>query len=195
MAADDVSAAVLAGGKSRRMGRDKAWLDLGDGQPIVQRAIDAVTLVADEVLLVANDERYRSLGTRVVPDAHPGAGVLGGIATAIAAARHPAVIIVGCDMPFLRPEALRLLIERADGWDAVVPFAAGERHPLHALYMKACLPTLERAIAAGRLRVSAVLEELRVRTLDEAEVRAVDPDLVSVTNVNTPEELAALRGR
>ncbi len=193
--ADRVSAAILAGGQSRRMGRDKAWIDLGDGRPLVRRVIDAVSVVADDVLIVANDERYRTLGPRVVPDAHPGAGVLGGIATAIASARHPAVIVVACDMPFVRPEALRSLVALADGWDAVVPLVRGERHPLHALYTRGCLVLFEQAIVAGRLRVISALEELRVRTLGEAELSAVDPGLVSVTNVNTPEELAELRGR
>ena len=189
-----VSAAVMAGGLSRRMGRDKAWLDLGDGRPLIRRVVDVVSLVADDVLIVANDDRYRALGPRVVPDRYPGSGALGGIATGLSAAAHDHVIVVACDMPSLRPEALRLLIEGSEGYDVVVPLVRGEPHPLHALYTKACLPAIETAVAEGRLRVADALAELRVRTIEEAEMRVVDPDLVSVTNLNTPEDLAALRG-
>jgi molybdopterin-guanine dinucleotide biosynthesis protein A len=188
-----VSAAIMAGGRSRRMGRDKAWLDLGDGRPIVRRVIDVAREVADEVLIVANDERFRTLGLRVVPDRWPEGGALGGIGTGIGAAAHDRVLVVACDMPFLRAETLRLLVESADGADAVVPRVGGEYETMHALYTKACLAPIERALAAGRMRVISFFEDVRVKALDEAAFRAVDPDLVSFTNVNTPEELAAIQ--
>jgi molybdopterin-guanine dinucleotide biosynthesis protein A len=190
-----VSAAVMAGGKSRRMGRDKAWLDVGDGRPIVQRVIDVLREVADEVFLVANDERYRTLGLRVVPDRFPEGGALGGIATGIGAAAHDRVLVAACDMPFLIPDMFRLLIERSEDADAVVPKIADEYETLHALYTKACLPPIERALASGKMRVISFFGDVRVRALDEAELRRVDPDLQSFTNVNTPEELAAAKRR
>jgi molybdopterin-guanine dinucleotide biosynthesis protein A len=185
----------MAGGKSRRMGRDKAWLDVGDGRPIVRRVIDVLSLVADEVFIVANDERYRSLGLRIVPDRFPDGGVLGGIATGIGAAAHDRVLVAACDMPFLRPEVFRLLVERSEGWDAVMPKVGDEYEALHALYTKACLAPIERALAAGKMRVISFFGDVRLRTIDEAELRAVDPDLRSITNVNTPEELAAAMRR
>ncbi len=174
------------------MGRDKAWLDLGDGRPIVRRVIDVVSEVADEVFVVANDERFRTLGPRVVADRFPDGGVLGGIATGIGAAAHDRVLVVACDMPFLRAEALRLLVERSEGQDAVVPIVGGEYETLHALYTKACLAPIERALGAGKMRVISFFGDIRLRTLDEAELRAVDPDLRSIVNVNTPQELAAI---
>lgn len=187
-----VSAAVMAGGRSRRMGRDKAWISLPDGRPIVRRVVDVLAEVADDVLLVANDERYRSLGPRVVPDRFPDGGVLGGIATGIGAATHDRVLVVACDMPRLRADALRLLIERSEGWDAVVPRVGGEWETVHALYTRACLAPIERALAAGQRRIVSFFADVRVRAIDEAELRSVDPGLASITNVNTPEELAAL---
>ncbi len=185
----------MAGGKSRRMGRDKAWLDVGDGRPIVQRVIDVLSEVADEVFLVANDERYRALGLRVVPDRFPDGGVLGGIATAIGAATHDRVLVAACDMPFLRADVFRLLVASSDGADAVVPLVAGEHEPLHALYTKACLAPIERALASGKMRAISFFGGVRVRTLEELELRAADPELRSFTNVNTPEELAAATRR
>jgi molybdopterin-guanine dinucleotide biosynthesis protein A len=190
-----VSAAVMAGGRSRRMGRDKAWLDVGDGRPIVQRVLDVLSEVADEVIIVANDERFRTLGPRVVPDRFPDGGALGGIATGIGAATHDRVIVAACDMPFLRSEVFRLLIGRADGVDVVVPRVAGEYETLHALYTKACLAPIERALAAGRMRVISFFDEVRVRAIDEPELRGADPELRSFTNVNTPQELAAITKR
>lgn len=182
----------MAGGKSRRMGRDKAWLHLGDGRPIVGRVIDVMREVADEVFIVANDERYSSLGLRVVPDRFPDGGVLGGIATGVGAAAHERVLVAACDMPLLRPEVFRLLIERSEDVDAVIPRVGAQYEALHALYTKACLPAMERALASGRMRVISFFDDVRLRVLDEPELRAADPLLRTFTNVNTPEELAAL---
>lgn len=190
-----VSAAVMAGGKSRRMGTDKAWLDVGDGRPIVQRVIDVARDVADEVFLVANDEKFRTLGLRVVPDRFPDGGALGGIATGIGAATHDRVLVIACDMPFLRADVLRYLVDQAEDVDAVVPRIGGEHETLHALYTKACLTPIERALEAGKMRVISFFPDVRVRTLGEDDLRLFDPDLRSFTNVNTPEELAAAKAR
>ena len=185
----------MAGGKSQRMGRDKAWLDLGDGRPIVQRVIDAMREVADEVFLVANDERFATLGLRVVPDRFPEGGALGGITTGVGAATHERVLVAACDMPLLRPEVFRLLVERSAGHDVVLPKVGEDFEALHALYTKACLPAMERALGAGKMRIISFFSDVRVLTLGEEELRRVDPDLVSFTNVNTPEELEAVRSR
>jgi molybdopterin-guanine dinucleotide biosynthesis protein A len=190
-----VSAAVMAGGKSRRMGRDKAWLDLGDGRPIVQHVIDVLREVADEVFLVANDERFATLGLRVVPDRFPEGGALGAIATGVGAAAHDRVLVAACDMPFLRAEVFRLLVERSEGYDAVVPRIGTDLETFHALYAKACLPAMERALSQGRLRVISFFDDVRILELGEDELRRVDPELRSFTNVNTPEELRAAIGR
>lgn len=176
------------------MGRDKAWLDVGDGRAIVQRVVDVLREVADEVFLVANDERFRALGLRVMPDRFPEGGVLGGIATGVGAAAHDRVLVAACDMPFLEAAVFRLLVERVEGYDAVVPRVGGELEPLHALYTKACLVPMERALAAGKMRVISFFDDVRVLTLEEEDLRRVDPELHSFTNVNTPEELAAARG-
>ena len=189
-----VSAAIMAGGKSRRMGQDKAWLDLGDGRPIVQRVIDVMREVADDVFLVANDERFATLGLRVVPDRFPEGGALGGIATGVGAATHDRVLVAACDMPFLVPDVFRLLIARSEGYDVVIPKVGDDLETLHALYAKACLPAMEHALGAGKMRIISFFDKVRVLELGEDELRRVDPGLASFTNVNTPEELEAVRG-
>ena len=174
------------------MGRDKAWLDLGDGRPIVRRVLDVMLEIADDVLIVANDDRFHSLGVRVVADRYAEGGALGGIATGVAAAANDKVLVAACDMPLLRAEVFRLLIDRSGDVDAVVPKVGEEHETLHALYTKTCLPAMERALADGRLRIVSFFPDVRVRILEDEELREVDPLLRSFTNVNTPEELAAV---
>lgn len=175
------------------MGQDKAWITI-EGRPIIARVIEVLREVADEVFVVANDERYAELGLQVVPDRFPDGGALGGIATAVGAAQHQRVLVAACDMPFVRADLWRLLLDRAHGADAVVPRRGGEYETLHALYTKACLPHMERALATGRMRVISFFADVHVAEVGEADLRAVDPELRAFTNVNTPEELAALLG-
>jgi molybdopterin-guanine dinucleotide biosynthesis protein A len=188
-----VSAAIMAGGKSKRMGQDKAWIEL-DGEPLIKRVADVLAQVADEVIVVANDPRYASLGLRVVPDKYPTGGALGGIATGVGAAAHDTVLVAACDMPFLSAEMWRAILAHRGEADVVIPRVGGEYETLHALYTKACVPQMARAIAENRLRVISFFDQVRVLAIEEPELRAVDPDLRAFTNVNTPEELASALG-
>ena len=188
-----VSAAIMAGGKSKRMGQDKAWIEL-DGEPLIRRVATVLAQVADEVIVVANDPKYATLGLRVVPDRFPDGGALGGIATGVGAATHDRVLVAACDMPFLLAEVWRVLLDHRPAADVVIPKIGGEFETLHALYTKACLAPMERSLAAGKLRVISFFDDVRVQAIEEPELRVADPTLRSFTNVNTPEELArALR--
>ena len=188
-----VSAAIMAGGKSKRMGQDKAWIEL-DGEPLIRRVANVLAQVADEVIIVANDPKYATLGFRVVPDRFPDGGALGGIATGVSSATHDRVLVAACDMPFLSAEVWRVLLEHRYEADVVIPKIGGEFETLHALYTKACVAPMERALAAGKLRVISFFDDVRVQAIEERELRVADPTLRSFTNVNTPEELAtALR--
>ena len=185
-----VSAAIMAGGKSKRMGQDKAWIEL-DGEPLIRRVANVLAQVADEVIVVANDPKYATLGLRVVPDRFPGGGALGGIATGVSAATHDRVLVAACDMPFLSVEVWRVLLDHRYEADVVIPKIGGEFETLHALYTKACVASMERSLAAGKLRVISFFDEVRVQAIEERELRIADPTLRSFTNVNTPEELAS----
>jgi molybdopterin-guanine dinucleotide biosynthesis protein A len=188
-----VSAAIMAGGKSKRMGQDKAWIEL-DGEPLIARVASVLAAVADEVIIVANDPKYDSLGLQVVRDRYPTGGALGGIATGVGAATHDTVLVAACDMPFLSPEVWRLILGHSGEADVVIPKIGGEYETLHALYTRACIPHMARAIAENRLRVISIFEQVRVLAIEEPELRAVDPTLRAFTNVNTPEELASALG-
>ena len=188
-----ISAAIMAGGKSKRMGQDKAWIEL-DGEPLIKRVAIVLGQVADEVIVVANEPRYASLGLRVVKDGYPEGGALGGIATGVGAATHDTVLVAACDMPFLSANVWRALLGHAGEADVVIPRVGSELQPLHALYTKACVPHMARALAENRLRVIAFFDQVRVLPIEEPELRAVDPTLRAFTNVNTPEELADALG-
>jgi molybdopterin-guanine dinucleotide biosynthesis protein A len=192
----DLTGIVLAGGQSRRMGRDKAWLDW-EGQPLLARVAHALRRAGcAEVLIVGGDApRIAALGLHAVPDRWPGEGPLAALATGLQAARHPLALAVACDMPHLDPQALALLARLAQGFDAAVPWVApGGWEPLHAAYGRSCLPAIEARLQAGERKVTSFYVDVRVRAVAREEVAAADPSLATLQNVNTPEDLAAARG-
>ena len=187
-----VSAITLAGGQSRRMGRDKALIDY-QGKPIIAHVIETLRALSDDVIVVSNrSEIYSRFGARVVADYEPPCGPLGGIAAGLAAAQHDLVVVVACDMPFLNIELLRKLIDAAEGVDAAVPKTGEEFEPLHAVYRRTCYTPIVRRIEQGDRRVISFFEDVRVRAVPEAEWRAFDPEGRSLINLNTPDDLEQL---
>ena len=184
---------ILAGGLSRRLGRDKAVEPIG-GQPLIQRVIQRVEHVCQEIaVVVADQERAADLPLepqhQVVLDRYAGAGSLGGIFSGLDAASNQWTLLVACDMPFLNLSLLRRMLALREDADAVVPVIDGRPEPTHALYSKACLPFIEPRLIAGDLKISGFYEQVRVRYVPEEEVAALDPEFLSFFNVNTPEDL------
>ena len=191
------SGIVLAGGRSQRLGRDKALETIG-GQPLVRRVIDRISQVTEEVVVVAAEQSQADAlpleeGYRVALDRYPGGGALGGIFTGLAAAQHQWGIAVACDMPFLNVGLLRRMLCLRQGADAVVPMLRGWLEPTHAIYSKACLPFMEQRLLAGDPKISRFFDKVRVAYLPEEEIAAIDPDFLSFFNVNTPQDLARAR--
>ena len=190
MLLQSVSCAILAGGKSQRMGQDKAAL-LIEGEPLLARTARTARAVASEIAIIGPPERAVLVpGIQVIADCWPNAGPLGGIATALQELAGEAVLVVGCDMPFLNVELLRYLIELGETQEAVVVRLDGRAHPLHAAYRKSCLPVLEELLVAGDLRAQGFLARLQVRYIEPPELDRFDPEHRSVFNANTPEEWA-----
>ena len=185
---------IQAGGKSARMGGEpKALLELG-GRRIIERVLDAVAPVVDDVLIVTNTPAlYAFLGVPMVPDAYPDHGSLGGIFSGLAAASGEAAFTVACDMPFLHPPVARLVLARAGQADVVVPRVGEQRETMHALYAKACLPHIEARLKAGRLKIVDFFEDVSVVEIPEGEVARLRAPEVVFMNVNTPDELARAR--
>ena len=183
---------IQAGGESRRMGQDKALLPFF-GKPLIQRILERIKVLADEVLVTTNQpEDYTFLNLPLFSDLFPGRGALGGLYTALKAAQYPFVAIIACDMPFVSPELIEvehtLLVD--EDQDAVIPRLEGGTEPFHAVYRRdTCLPAVHAAIQADKWRVNSWFPQVRIRYLSENEIRMVDPRGLAFWNVNTPEEL------
>jgi molybdopterin-guanine dinucleotide biosynthesis protein A len=199
-----LSAAVLAGGKSSRMGQDKALLPLVEGgRPMLAMILDRLAEFSDDLMIVATDgDRYRDLGPRIVPDRKQGIGTLGGIHAALYQARHEHCLIVACDMPFLSRQLLSRMAQEPRDYDVLAPVIPGESRQrgdglvyqtLHAIYSKQCIRPIEEQIARGNRQVIGFFADVRLRTLDLAEIQRNDPELRSFFNANTPEALAVAR--
>ena len=188
-----LTVSIQAGGQSSRMGEDKA-LKPFLGRPLIQRVVDRLTPIADEMIVTTNRrEDYSFLHLPLVSDLKPGRGALGGLYTAIASAAHPVVAVVACDMPFASPTlietASRLLVRE----EVDVVIAKGEEgfEPLHAVYRcETCLPAIESAIDADQWKVIAWFPQVKVRVLTPEELREADSLGLAFWNVNTPEEFA-----
>ncbi len=190
---DDLTGIVLAGGSSRRMGRDKALLRLED-RPMIQIVVARMQAVCREVLIVSNEtSRYEGFGVSVVTDRFRGVGVLGGLHAGLKAASHELTLAVGCDMPFIKPCVLGAFAGWVVGYDVALLRHDGQVEPLHGAYRRTCLPAIEGAIRSGERRIVSFFPQVRVRTVSPEEVLPIDPRLESFRNVNTPEDWAAVR--
>lgn len=184
---------ILAGGQSRRMGRNKALLPVGP-QTLIEIVIGRLREACTHLLLVTNTpEVYRHLDIQMVPDALPERQSLVGIYTGILHTAEPA-FVCACDMPFLNPRLIRFLLSLAEGADVVIPRHDGRYEPLHAVYAPACLDPIRRCVLRGGRSVD-FLGEVRTRVVDADEIRRFDPDLRSFVNLNTSEDYAQLLRR
>ena len=195
-----VTGMVLTGGRSSRMGRDKASLVL-DGRTLLERTVAALEVVADEIVVVRAPGQPLPLvvGARpltVVEDPVEGEGPLFGIATGLAAASGPVALVVGVDHPFLRPPLLRLLVERVQaGARWVLPVAHGYPQPLCSAFATEALEVIRAHLDAGDRSPMSIAADLRYERLNEEAWRDADPEGLSFVDVDTPEEFEAARSR
>jgi molybdopterin-guanine dinucleotide biosynthesis protein A len=184
-----VSAIVLAGGKSQRIGADKALLEL-EGQPLIARVLEPLQRLTNDVIIVAKDTAaYAHLGARMVADTSSEQAALIGLHAGLQAARHRLALAVACDMPFLDDRLLRFMIVASKAYDAVVPRMGGLPEPLHAAYrVKPCLAAVEAALQRGELKMTSFLPHIEVRYVDEGELDLFDPERLSFFNVNTQDD-------
>ena len=206
-----VTGAILAGGKSRRMGENKALMQLGDNS-LIGHVIRRIRLITDELLLVTNNPpEYVHLNVPMHGDILPGTGALGGIYTGLTHASHDAVLCVACDSPFLEPKLLTYLVSILGEYDAVMPYThssqqtpfyqnkgIGVTNPSHntqitlqtlcGVYSKRCLPIIEQMLRESELRVHAIQERAHIKCISSEIWREFDPEGMSFFNINTPED-------
>jgi molybdopterin-guanine dinucleotide biosynthesis protein A len=186
-----VDAAILAGGRARRLGgENKSALRIGRVS-IFERQLAVLDPLADRVFVVAGDPaRFDGHHVRIVPDRLPNAGALGGIYTALCEAAGSHVLVVACDLPFLTAPLLARLIALADdACDVVVPRTTDGYQPLCAVYARRLVERVRRQVESGHLKVRDLFEEIRVRELGPDEIAVFDPDGRLFFNVNTPGDL------
>ena len=176
------------------MGRDKASIPIA-GRSILERAVAAVREVCPRVLVVGSAARRSGgsipgLGAEVVPDVFPRRGPLGGLYSALRQCTEERLLLVGCDMPFLSPALLRLVLGEPGNWEAVVPLVNGVPQTLHAAYSRECLPAVEELMRKEGPGLVDLLKVINVRYLEEEPLKRLDPQLRSFFNVNTEGDLA-----
>ncbi|MEK6744104.1 MAG: molybdenum cofactor guanylyltransferase [Nitrospirota bacterium] len=179
---------ILAGGENRRMGRDKAFLDI-DGRPMIAHILDVFSKLFERIIVVTNmPDRYRNYDVDVTGDVLDIRGPLTGIYSGLLRSTDEYNFVAACDMPFLNPRLISYMGKIAAGQDAVVPQFNGFLEPLHAIYSKRTLSTIESHIRSNERRIYPIFDHLDVRYLTEDEIHRFDPDRRSLKNINTPEE-------
>jgi molybdopterin-guanine dinucleotide biosynthesis protein A len=188
----DITGVILVGGKSRRMGRDKAFLQI-TGKTIFERVLEIFRESFDRIVLVGDRaERFAGYGLPVLPDIYPGSA-LGGLYTGLYHSATEHVFVSSCDLPFPNQAVVRHLCSLKSGFDAVVPNTAHGFEPLFALYAKNCLGPMRELLESGNFSAYGSYPKIRVRYVQGEELARLDRDGKSFVNVNTPEELEKIR--
>jgi molybdenum cofactor guanylyltransferase len=187
----DLTGIILVGGKSRRMGRDKAFLTW-DGAPLFEKVLRIFRENFATVLLVGGDaERYGKYRETSIPDIYPGSA-LGGLYTGLYHATSKYVFVASCDLPYPSPALLRYLCSLKDGYDCVVPETALALEPLFAVYAKSALPAMLEMLGCGNFRIYDLYPQLRTRYVSGAELAPFAEGGKSLMNVNTPDDFTIL---
>jgi len=158
---------ILAGGKSKRLGyKNKALLQVGK-KSVIERVIDAVYGVTDKAILITNSpDDYKFLDLPVFGDIIPDSGSLGGIYTGLKISQTYQNIMIACDMPFIKPQLLKYLMEQSAGYDIVVPVTPDGYHPLCAIYSKSCIEPSRLIIDSDNLKITNLFQYVKVNKIN-----------------------------
>jgi molybdopterin-guanine dinucleotide biosynthesis protein A len=192
------TAIILAGGRGRRLGRDKASA-IAAGTSLLQHVIDRTVALVDSTLIVTRAGQqlppFEGERIQVVEDELPASGPLAGLYSGLRAAPSFPALAVACDMPLLQPALLAELLRRVEGHDAAVALRDGQPEPLCAAYAAGCIDVIGLRLRRGELRTMALLDDVDVVYLAEQDWRRFDPQGLSFFNVNTPDDLQAAEQR
>ena len=184
---------ILAGGKSRRMGENKAFIDAG-GIPLFERVYGVFKELFQNIIIVTNDVRpFERYGAHLQQDILHDKGPLGGLYTGIVHSGTYHAFCTACDMPLLNPAVIKYMVKERNAYDVTVPKTRDGLHPLHAIYSKKCLTPMRRLLDRGDLKIVNFFPQVEVRYIEETEIRKFDPHMRSLMNVNTAEEMKQVR--
>ncbi|MBL8192127.1 MAG: molybdenum cofactor guanylyltransferase [Acidobacteria bacterium] len=205
---NSIHAFIQAGGRSSRMGTDKAWLEIS-GRPMIEHVLAAAQPVAARLSIVINQtnpnaDRYRELAAkwnaRLLYDLHDHKGPLGGIHTALkACGEHESALILACDLPFITSEFLSFLCQRHQSGNpqsairnpqsiTVPQDKEGHLQPLAAIYERACLPAIEELLATDRLKVDRLFEQVPTQLIPFSKIAKLDGAEQIFQNINSPAD-------
>ena len=184
---EKIGGIILAGGKSSRMGQDKALLDF-QGKRLIDYAIDLLSPICSGLLISVNQPGYEQFGFEIVADHFKGCGPIGGLHAALRASKYDWNLVVSCDTPFLSQKLFDLLLQSKDGCQAVIPKHENGVEPLVALYHKNLGGFLEQKILQGDFKLQKLIREQKVNFLDVSDLLNDHPNLFN--NLNSPADMA-----
>ncbi|MCK4437169.1 molybdenum cofactor guanylyltransferase [bacterium] len=189
-----MTAVILAGGENKRTGLNKALLKL-NGQSLMETIIGKLRNLFKEVIIVSSYPReYERLNLKVVKDLIPQKGPLGGIYSGLSSSKSSHSFVVACDMPFINPDLIRYMKVRIDNSDVLIPMTREGYEPLHAFYSKNCLDVIRKQLdSEASLKIVDFFDQVKVKYIEEEEVRKFDPDGLSFFNINTSGDLNKAR--
>ncbi|MDO8717150.1 MAG: molybdenum cofactor guanylyltransferase [Dehalococcoidales bacterium] len=179
------SSIVLAGGKSSRIGTDKALLRIPGNTTIIQTVVAKLKTISDDVIVVTRGRRYLDLDVKWASDIYPDAGPLAGIHAGLLAAKYGHALVIACDMPFVNLQLLEYMVKVPRKYDILIPKLKAGVEPLHAIYSRRCLDPIAKRLQNHRLQTLGLLDDVIVHYLQERTIRKLDPYLQSFNNVNT----------
>ena len=188
-----ITGIILAGGKSTRIGANKPQLKIGKGH-LIDRVADTLSQFTSSILIVTTEDQVSLVesathSARRVKDIYPGKGPLGGIYTGLMHAETSYSLVVGCDMPFLNIGLIKYMIDGACGFAAVAPKIGWMIQPLHAIYSKSCVPSIETLIREDQLQIIKLFNLVNTRYVTQREIDQFDPGHLSFLNINTEGDL------
>jgi molybdopterin-guanine dinucleotide biosynthesis protein A len=193
----DISGIILAGGRSLRLGHDKILEKIGD-KSLLERVVSRIDTFSENIIIVTAHERtFARLAkhpkVKTVSDILPGQGSLGGIYTGLVTSSSFYNLVVAADMPFLNESLLRYMIDKAEGFDFILPRVEGLFEPLHAIYSRNCIAPIKAILEQGKRVIIELFNYVKVRYIETEEVDRFDPKHLSFFNINTREELGLAR--
>ena len=190
---------ILAGGASKRMPGDKAFMEVA-GLRVIDIQMDVIDGLFEEVLIVGNTERMERLslyakdGVRVMEEPVRGMGPLGGILSGLQVSCSDENFILACDMPFIKREAVAFVMDGLAGYQVCVPRTPKGLEPLHAAYRRDCIDAIARQLESGNLKVTGFYDRVSVNCLPWEELKRFDPAGRLLYNINSPEDMESAAG-